>query len=223
MKLFCFPWSGGSSEFYFRYSSILGNDIEIIPINPLFDDETPFREAIASLKEEIISKTKKDEKFILLGHSMGAVLAYEAAKMLCSDSYKFGAVFSGMLPPSADIFAKLDSELDREKARKYSSELGMNTLSILPDRYLDAVTEKMNHDNLLLKRYESCCDIKLSVPAAVIYSEQEQEQGDISDWEKILAGDTEYIRVKGNHFYLTEDFSAVKNAIINIRHKLSEI
>ena len=81
----------------------------------------------------------------------------------------------------------------------------------------------MNHDNLLRKRYESCCDIKLSVPAAVIYSEQEQEQGDISDWEKILAGDTEYIRVKGNHFYLTEDFSAVKNAIINIRHKLSEI
>lgn len=223
MKLFCFPWSGGNSEFYFRYSGILGSDFEIIPISPLFDDETPFSEVIASLKKEILNMTEKDEKFILLGHSMGAVLAYETARALSMDSRICGVVISGMLPPSAEIFAKLDSELDREKAKKYSAELGMAMLSMLPDRYLDMITEKMNHDNLLLKRYESCCNEKFSMPSAVIYSGQEQEQGDISEWKPLFTGDTEYIMTNGNHFYLINDFSPVKNAVLDIRRKLSEI
>ena len=223
MKLFCFPWSGGNSEFYFRYSGILGSDFEIVPINPLFDDETPFSEVITSLKKEILSMTEKNEKFILLGHSMGAVLAYETTKALSMDSRIFGVVISGMLPPSAEIFAKLDSDLDREKAKKYSAELGMSMLGMLPDRYLDMITEKMNHDNLLLKRYKSCCNEKISVPAAVIYSGQEQEQGDISEWKPFFTDDTEYIRINGNHFYLTSDFSPVKNAVLDIRRKLSEI
>jgi surfactin synthase thioesterase subunit len=201
---------------------MLGKDTEIIPIDSEFDNETPFSEVILSLAESIIHQIQHSEKFILFGHSMGAVLAYETAKVLSERiiPFQIGIVLSGMLPPSREIFSKLDSELDREKAKNYSADLGMNTLSMLPDKYLDAVIEKMNSDNLLLKRYENCCDIKLSIPTAVIYSEQEQILGDITQWAEKFTGDIEYIKVTGNHFYLINDFSEVKKALVNVRRKL---
>jgi len=175
---------------------MLGNDMEMIPMDSAFDNDTPFREVISSLAESVIQQIQHSERFILFGHSMGAALAYETAKALSERIMpsQIGVVLSGMLPPSRKIFSKLDSELDREKAKKYSFDLGMSTLSMLPDKYLDAVIEKMNSDNLLLKRYESCCDVKLSISATVIYSEQEQALGDITEWAEKFTDDIRPVR-----------------------------
>ena len=224
MKLFCYPWSGGSSALYFKYSKILGNDITIIPSDVDCSKGTAFLEVIQNSAEKIVQQVQENEKFILFGHSMGAVIAYEINKALNGkiDLKNVGLVISGMLPPSRDMFEKLDSELTCEKAKNYSSELGMDNLDKLPDTFLDAVINKMNADNKFLKGYESCGDIKLEGPSAVIYSEQELALGHPSAWKELLSDDLEYVTVKGRHFYLTEDFSAVSKVINNIRLRLEK-
>lgn len=223
MKLFCYPWSGGNSSLFFKYAELLGDKWTIIPLNPDFNNDTPFRELICCEFENILKQTENEEKIILFGHSMGAVIAFETAKMLADKrpSENIGLVVSGMLPPSIEFFNKLDTSLDREKAQNYSKQLGMDSLDKLPNIFLDAVINKMNTDNLLLQRYESCGKKTFSGYSAVIYSEQELSFGEPSDWAEVFKGDAEYIKVKGKHFYLTEDFKPVSDVLNRIRKKLN--
>ena len=162
--------------------------------------------------------------FILFGHSMGAVVAFEIAKLLVRkiDCDRMGLIISGMLPPTRELLGQLDSDLTRESAKSYSSELGMNNLDMLPDAFLDGVISKMNKDNRFLKGYESCENGKIPSPTAVIYSEQELEMGKPEAWAELLSGDVEYITVNGKHFYLTEDIAPVSFAIKSIGEKLQK-
>lgn len=223
MKIFCFPWSGGSSSFFFRYTKVLEEGLEIIPIDPVFDEDISFKQVIDQVAD-LIFQQSENERIILFGHSMGAVLAFEAAKKMEEKlgTGKIGLVISGMLPPSRERFEKLDSSLNREKAKRYSLELGMAELEMLPDTFLDMVIHKMNNDNLLLKRYESCREESFHGPAAVIYSEQEQKLGEPEEWAEHFSENVEYCRVKGEHFYLVNDFEYVGRVINSIRIKLEE-
>lgn len=50
--------------------------------------------------------------------------------------------------------------------------------------------------------------------------EQELEMGNPEAWSEMFDGNVEYITVKGKHFYLTEDFTPVSDAIKNIEKEL---
>ena len=224
IKLFCYPWSGGNGALFFKYSKLLGENFDIIPSDMDIDESKSFKENITAAADKVTKKLEKDEMFILFGHSMGAVVAFEIAKLLVRkiDCDRMGLIISGMLPPPRELLGQLDSDLTRENAKSYSSELGMNNLDMLPDAFLDGVISKMNKDNRFLKGYESCENGKIPSPTAVIYSEQELEMGKPEAWAELLSGDVEYITVNGKHFYLTEDIAPVSFAIKSISEKLQK-
>ena len=224
IKLFCYPWSGGNGALFFKYSKLLGENFDIIPSDMDIDESKSFKENITAAADKVTKKLEKDEMFILFGHSMGAVVAFEIAKLLVRkiDCDRRGLIISGMLPPTRELLGQLDSDLTRENAKSYSSELGMNNLDMLPDAFLDGVISKMNKDNRFLKGYESCENGKIPSPTAVIYSEQELEMGKPEAWAELLSGDVEYITVNGKHFYLTEDIAPVSFAIKSISEKLQK-
>ena len=195
IKLFCYPWSGGNGALFFKYSKLLGENFDIIPSDMDIDESKSFKENITAAADKVTKKLEKDEMFILFGHSMGAVVAFEIAKLLVRkiDCDRMGLIISGMLPPTRELLGQLDSDLTRESAKSYSSELGMNNLDMLPDAFLDGVISKMNKDNRFLKGYESCENGKIPSPTAVIYSEQELEMGKPEAWAELLSGDVESV------------------------------
>lgn len=224
IKLFCYPWSGGKGALFFKYSKLLGENFDIIPSDIDIDESKSFKENITAAADKVIEQLEKDEVFILFGHSMGAVVAFEIAKLLVRkiDCERMGLVISGVLPPTRELLGQLDSDLTRESAKSYSSELGMDNLTMLPDAFLDGVISKMNKDNRFLKGYESCGNGKIPSPTAVIYSEQELEMGKPEAWAELFSGDAEYITVNGKHFYLTEDLTPVSFAMKSIGKKLQK-
>lgn len=222
MKLFCFPYSGGSSALFHKYDNVIGENIEIVPVDLDYHEEDSFKDVIKLLAESIYNRLNKEEPFILFGHSMGGVIAYEVDKFLCKlvNPGKIGLVISGMVPPSLNYFNKLDSNITQKKALEYSKQLGMDNLDKLPVEYLEFVIKKMNQDNNLLKRYESYDYIFSDGVGAVIYSEQELNLGEPEDWKDLLPTDTAYYKVKGNHFYLLDNFEFVTNVIHKVAEKL---
>jgi surfactin synthase thioesterase subunit len=89
MKLFCFPYAGGSSAIFNRWKNYVGNEIEIIAVElagrgkrihePLYSD---FNAAIDDVFSLIIDEIKGNETYAFFGHSMGAKIAYELTQKI---------------------------------------------------------------------------------------------------------------------------------------------
>lgn len=88
VKLFCFPYAGGSTVIFNKWRQYLDTGIELIPIElagrgkrilePLYGDVTAAIEDVY----EIVSKIINGYPFAFFGHSMGAMISYQLCQKL---------------------------------------------------------------------------------------------------------------------------------------------
>lgn len=85
MKLFCFPYAGGSATAYRKWNKYLSDNIVLYPVElagrgtmarfPLYND-------FGAMVDEVFGRIKQkltDEPYGFFGHSMGAQLSFELA------------------------------------------------------------------------------------------------------------------------------------------------
>jgi surfactin synthase thioesterase subunit len=108
IKLFCFPYAGGSSMVYTKWKKFLGNIVDIEPmelagrgkrmIEPL---NNSLDEVVNDLYEKIIEKINVDTVYTMFGHSMGSTIAYELFYKLKENNKTLPVhmFFSGRFPP----------------------------------------------------------------------------------------------------------------------------
>lgn len=86
IKLFCFPYAGGSAMIYHPWKNKLGDGIELRPIElagrgrrindaSYQDLQKVVEDMLAQIRDEI-----QESSYMLFGHSLGAIIAYELAK-----------------------------------------------------------------------------------------------------------------------------------------------
>ena len=128
-RLFCLPFAGGGASVYRSWSNHLGPKLEVCPIQlpgrenristPAIDDSGRLAEMIANQLSLYLSKP-----YLVYGHSMGGLLAYEALKHLQDQGHALpvtafiGAHRAPHLPPRRRSFLDLG---DREFIDKISS------------------------------------------------------------------------------------------------------
>src|SRR5450631_3469513 len=91
LRLFCFPYAGGGASLFHAWSEHLPPEIEVCPI------QLPGREA--RLSEQAFSQVDTllaalvpillpylDKPYAFFGHSMGALISFELARMLQRDA-----------------------------------------------------------------------------------------------------------------------------------------
>jgi medium-chain acyl-[acyl-carrier-protein] hydrolase len=87
LRLFCFPYAGGSAASFHKWGYFLGPKVEVCSIQypgrATRLSDPPIR-AISSIIEEIAEGIDAllDKPFALFGHSMGAIIAFETAHKL---------------------------------------------------------------------------------------------------------------------------------------------
>jgi Predicted thioesterase involved in non-ribosomal peptide biosynthesis len=88
IKLFCFPYAGGSASVYNKFNKFLDENIEIVPVeyagrgkrsNECFYPDISC--AIEDICNEVLRQIK-DSEFAFFGHSMGSVITYEVCKRI---------------------------------------------------------------------------------------------------------------------------------------------
>lgn len=87
IRLFCFPYAGGSANIFRRWSNHLPNTIEVCAVElpgrgmriklPPFTQLEPLITELAS-----VLKPKLDKPFAFFGHSMGGLVSFELALLL---------------------------------------------------------------------------------------------------------------------------------------------
>jgi surfactin synthase thioesterase subunit len=90
-RLFCFPYAGGGSMIYHRWPDGLKGVAEVLAVQPPGREsrmgEKPYTrltDMCEGLYESVLPLL--DRPFVFFGHSMGAVLAFELARMLAREA-----------------------------------------------------------------------------------------------------------------------------------------
>ena len=95
IKLFCIPYAGCSASIYSKWKRKLPQDIELIPLEPAGRgrrcDEPLYNnlnEAVDDLYWEAAKVLDRSDEYILFGHSMGSLLAFELYYKLMEEGFR---------------------------------------------------------------------------------------------------------------------------------------
>ncbi|NJQ04502.1 thioesterase II family protein [Streptomyces lonarensis] len=85
VRLFCLPYAGGGASAYHDWPEALGPEVDVVPLQPPGRgerrDEPPHRDMARLVADaaEALAPRLDGTPYVLFGHSMGALVAYELA------------------------------------------------------------------------------------------------------------------------------------------------
>ncbi|SBV04569.1 FMN-dependent dehydrogenase, includes L-lactate dehydrogenase and type II isopentenyl diphosphate isomerase [Streptomyces sp. Ncost-T6T-1] len=211
-RLVCFPHAGGTATAFADLAAALPADIALLAVQypgrqdrraeDHAADVTEVAEATAAALAPYTGRP-----LFLLGHSMGALAAFETARLLARQGV-VARLFASAARPPADDWQEPDLDtLDDEAV-----VAGLRRLGGVPDVLLaepDLRTEVLRllrADHRLLRGYRCEPDTELSVPITVLLAEDDPKNTaeQVSGWARHTTAAHTLAMHPGGHFGLTE-------------------
>lgn len=225
IKLFCFPYAGGSTQMYHHWKQSINPGIELIPIelagrgkrfnDPLYRD---FNELITDVFQQIQSDIGKGP-YAFFGHSLGALISFELVHKIMAEKLPFPnhVFYSGKSAPNTQSKRKFFYYLlEPEQFKEEIIKLGGTPPEIF---------EHSEFENLFLPLLKN--DFKMAecysfIPGRKLYS------GDITvllgkddslsaeqchSWSTCTSGICKIIYFNGGHFFINNESKNVINII----------
>ncbi|MDN4524097.1 thioesterase II family protein [Fictibacillus fluitans] len=210
IKVFCFPYAGGGSSIYRDWA--LGQDIELYAAQ-LPGRESRYKEPPISSMEDMIPKITEalleylDTPFALFGHSMGAVIAYEAA---CELKKKYGIspvhlFVSGRAAPQVNETGPDIYDLPQKTFIQRLTDLGGTPKEIIEDPIIfDFYEPMLRADFKLNATYQFTDREKLDCSISVLSGNKDKAVGteSLSSWREVTTGSATFEMFEGGHFFI---------------------
>lgn len=226
-KVFFIPYAGASALSYFAWKSEFGEEFEPCLLelagrgkrrdDAFYQNVSEAAEDIASLIEE---QVKEGEVYYVFGHSMGALLAFEAYYKLKEKKAVLPAhvFFSGKDAPHIKFL--------KDKIYRYDDEKFLKIVSLyggLPEELYK--NEELKHIFMPIIRadFQLLCDFeyeekmeKMDCDITVLYSRNDFsiQKSTISQWNLHTKGKAEFYEFEGNHFYIKDAYPQIVQLIM---------
>lgn len=208
--VYCLPCAGASATIYRNWREAAPAALEIVPVELPGRGrrfrETPIPE-MSALLEVLTPEVARDagaRSIALFGHSMGAIVAFEAARALGPRVRRL--FVSGSSAPHLRI-VKGRSSLADEDLKRELAELGGTPREILEDGEMMALLMPMlRADFALIENYRGPGNAPLPCPLTVFagtrdaYVDMEAARA----WERYGSRGYRFVPVEGHHFYLDD-------------------
>ena len=215
LRIFCFPYAGGSATLYRDWPQHLPDDIELVGVQlpgrafrlrePAFTDITRLLEAL----ETQLSPYLDQVPFVFWGHSMGALVSFELMRRFQSRGLSMPkmAIVSGRRAPQLpydplNVPAMSDDEFMAELRR-----LGGTPDEVLDnERLMNLVLPSLRADFEILYRWHYIEGAPFSMPMKAVggTSDGPIPRADLEAWSIHTGGDFTTKMFEGDHFYLHE-------------------
>ncbi|WP_340563479.1 thioesterase II family protein [Streptomyces sp. GSL17-111] len=213
VRLFCLPHGGGSASAYVTLTRELARWVEAVAVQyPGRQDrhDEPFLTSVEATVDALVPVLREaaDRPYALFGHSLGATLAYEAARRLSDAGHPPAHLFvSGRRSPSLPrhdlAFLRDDGALIAEVARLQ----GCDPLVFQEQELLEVVLPALRNDARMADGYRPRPDPALTVPLTVLTGDADPHVPveDARAWQDVVQGGSAELHVlPGGHFYLDD-------------------
>lgn len=212
-RLFCFPHVGGASSLYRLWPSLLDERIELIavelPGRGKRFGETPFT-SIESLLNAFNPSILPllDKPFFIFGHSMGALMAYEWARLLRNEGHKLPiALFLSAFEaphiakrPKIPLHTMPNSELIQELEK-----LGGTPPEVLKHlELMELLLPVLRADLQIVENYSYKESSPLEIPFHILggCQDKEVEEKNLETWRELTASSFQKTMMEGDHFFI---------------------
>ena len=212
LKLFCFPYAGGTSQIYRGWEEYLPPAVELIPVELPGRLQRLREPAFVSMPDLVESLTKimtplVDKPFAFFGHSMGAIIAFELAKKMRSLFNRQPELLcvSGRRAPQIPSNKPTTYNLPKDEFIAELRRIDGTPREVLDHAELmELVFPLLRADFQLIETYEYNEGAPLSCPI-VAYAGQSDEEANgelMSVWQSQTTSDFALHVLPGDHFFL---------------------
>ncbi|WP_414581134.1 SDR family NAD(P)-dependent oxidoreductase [Scytonema sp. PCC 10023] len=222
LRLFGFPYLGGSSSAFLSWSDDLPPDIEVCALQlpggtdrlgeQPFDELTPLVETLARVLLPYL-----DKPFAFYGHSLGALLCFELARYLRRENGKIpthlfiGALHAPQLPhPSSSI-----AQISEEEALKKASLIDLPESIQQNTELMRLLLPVLKVGVLMVENYTYSESEPLDCPITAFGGMQDKviTQEHLSAWREQTSSAFKLQMLSGNHLFLHSDQELLLQAI----------
>ncbi|HEX2254453.1 MAG TPA: alpha/beta fold hydrolase [Thermoanaerobaculia bacterium] len=216
VRLYCFPYAGGSASVYRTWARDLPQEIEVVPVQ-LPGRESRIRERPLTSMDELVAALdeglgpqldRAEPPFAFFGHSMGAIAAFELARRRrdagrSEPVHLFASAHSApQVPDPEPPIHDLPNPRFRERLR----ELNGTPAEVLDHpELMDLVEPLLRADFRINETYEYHPGEPLSAPLTIFGGAEDGEvpRERLAPWSEVTRGASTLRILPGDHFFLT--------------------
>lgn len=221
-RLVCFPHAGSSASYFYPVSAAMPSAIEVLAIQyPGRQDRRNESnvEDLGELADRVAVAIAGwcEGRVFFFGHSMGATLAFEAARRLERAGSKAprALIVSGRPGPTTHCPGTLHQEDDAALIAEMKQLSGTDARIFDDPELLQMILPATRSDYKAIETYRYDPGPRLSCPILALVGDCDPRTtiDDAKDWGQHTSGDFELRVFPGGHFYLNERSAEVIKTI----------
>lgn len=224
INLFCLPFAGGNKYSYREYLEKAPGLLNIIPLDyPGRGSriKEPLQSDINALVEDLYTQVQaktEEGPYAIYGHSMGGLLTYLLAKKLVINKKRkpIHLIITGTSGPSDTRRSEKQRHLmpSKEFIQEIKDFGGMPDEVLQNDELLYYFEPILRSDFRTSENYVYQQTDPLDVPITIITgTEEDMTQPEIALWQKESTKEVEFMKMKGNHFFIYQHTQEIINII----------
>lgn len=226
VTLFCIPHAGGGASAYHNWASALAPQIGV-KVLQLPGREGRFREPVLTDLDAVLGDLFRAvvadimRPFAFLGHSMGALLAFELSQLLRSHTGRepVHLFVSACRAPQLSQVAEPCSTLPQQEfVAAVTRQYGGIPAAILADQdFLAAILPAIRADFGILERYRAAARLPLDCPISAFGGQQDTATpiSTLEAWREHTTGVFNLEMLEGGHFYIQSKQSTIAEKILS--------
>lgn len=225
IRLFCFPYAGGSASIYDGWGERLADDIEVVAVQ-YPGRGSRFREPLISRCDNLVTALLRevsplaDKPFAFFGHSNGGLVSYELARALQrhGTSRQVHHFISGHRPIHLARNHQPMHDLPDAAFIDKLAALGGTPRELLESReLLDLFLPVLRADFAISETYAFPGGPLLRGDMSVLYGRDDVDvaEADVMRWAELIDGTIDLHRFDGGHFFVNSCKQRVIDFVAN--------